>query len=270
MWVAYIDESGQPNFHNMKEELFYTVSALILHDSRIEELNNQVEKIKKETLPSGYRNVEIRASEIVHGNKKYKGLEIDKRIRLMDRLHEYIRDNDNITIISVVMDKRRIANGVRGEVNLKRGIVADKTREQIYKLLIERLAWFITNIEQNRGSKWMLLVIDESTISHQKRTTRDLDREKQVGIYTSRIPGSKHILTPPLFVPSSRHVGIQLADLIAYTTAKWISKKYYGRVDKNFDFDKYFNLISNRLYKNDKGNYSGYGLKYWDLSTYLK
>jgi len=268
MWVAYIDESGQPNFRD-KNEMFYTVSALILHDSQIEALNNQVEKIKREVLPARYWSAELHANEIVHGNKDYSGLRLDIRIELMDRLHEYIGNNQNITIISVIVDKNQITENIGHRLNLKRGFVTDKTRKLAYKLLIERLAWYITHIEQDRGSKWTILIIDESTILHQRGTANDLDIEKRVGIYTSRIPGSKHILIPPLFASSSQHTGIQLADVVAYTISKWAGKKYYGIVKKYFDFEKYFELLSYRFYKDDRGRYEGYGLKYWNSPSYL-
>ncbi|WP_290624049.1 MULTISPECIES: DUF3800 domain-containing protein [unclassified Archaeoglobus] len=264
MWVAYIDESGNPNFNN-EQEIFYAASAIIIHDSHITALNREIEKIKRNILPKKYRNLELHANEIVHGNKNYKGLKLDKRIELMDALHDYIGSDSNITIISVVMDKKRINETIDSRINLKKSIVAEKTRKQLYRLLIERLAWYITN----NGLEWMLLMIDESGLSHQKGTTNDLENEIVRGVYASTIPGSKYIIVPPLFAPSHKHIGIQLADVVTYTISKWIAKKRYEITKKYFDFDKYFRCIIKRLDKDNSGQFKGYGLKYWDSPTYL-
>ncbi|ACS90087.1 hypothetical protein [Thermococcus sibiricus] len=72
------------------------------------QLYYEIEKVKYSALPGIKRNLEIHASEIVHENKKCRGIDLDNRIKLMNGIFGVIRDFDDLSLVAVVIDKEKV------------------------------------------------------------------------------------------------------------------------------------------------------------------
>jgi len=261
MWFAFVDESGKPKFgsKDIQQEPIYVVPAIIVHETQIKPLYHAIEEVKRSALPKDKRDLEIHANEIVHGNKRYRGISLQDRIKLMDGIFDVIRDFDDLSIVAVVIDKEKV---------LRYNSLSQSRLEKIahgwaFKLLAERLRLFLNRQLLRGKEEFLLWIIDDSVRIERERTRARIEQEIALDRDIDFRPESMsafYTILPPLFAHSHQHIGLQLADVVGYV----ISRKFRGiSSHKGFDFDKYYNCIYQRFEKDYRGNPIGWGLKIW-------
>ena len=262
MWFAFVDESGKPKFgsKDVKREPIYVIPAVIVHESRVKTLYHEIEEVKYSALPRTKRNLEIHASEIVHGNKRYRGIDLDNRIKLMNGIFDVIRDFDGLSIVAVVIDKEKV---LKNNFHVSRNRLEKVVHGWAFKLLAERLRIFLNRQLLSGKEEFLLWIIDDSVKVERERTRARLEQELALDRDIDFRPGSMsafYTILPPLFAHSHYHLGLQIADAVGYV----ISRKFRGiSSHKGFDFDMYYDCIYQRFEKSPSGNPIGWGLKIW-------
>lgn len=262
MWFAFVDESGKPKFgpKDVEQEPFYVVPAVIVHESKIKSLYRAIENVKFSALPKDKWNLEIHTNEIIHGNKRYRGVPLRSRIKLMDGIFEVIRDFDDLSIVAVVIDKENV---LRHNSHVSRNRLEKVVHGWAFKLLAERLRIFLNRQLLSGRGEFLLWVIDDSVKIERERTRARLEQELALDRDIDFKPDSMsafYTILPPLFAHSHYHIGLQLADVVGYV----ISRKFRGiSSHKGFDFDRYYNSVYQRFEKDHRGNAIGRGLKIW-------
>ncbi|MFA4718710.1 DUF3800 domain-containing protein [Pyrococcus kukulkanii] len=282
MWIAFIDESGDYNYSPkaLDRAPYYALTALIVHDDYLFGLEKKVREIWERYFSMEFWRLslwqgtppefkEIHMSEIVHGTKNYKGVSLEARRGFVNELFGFLQDFPNIRVISVLMDKKRILENTLGlpPSSLSGKQLKDisrRTRAKAYQLLLERLVKFLSRqISAKRSPEYMLLVID-SNPKMDSKVREDVIREVEEGVYTSRIPESRYVILPPLFVESYRMVGIQLADVLSYVIVRRVKEERLGVKPKaGFNFGWYYSVVEKLMDKGPNGQIYGYGLKEW-------
>lgn len=276
MWVAFVDESGDLGFRadSIGTSPIYALTAVIVHDDYLYGLEKGVREIWRKSFLLSLHNVEfaeIHMSEIIHGNKNYKGVPKEERLEFLENLFNFVAGFPSIRVISVVMNKQSILQSM----NRDRAFSSWKEREQLkylkkhtrikaYMLLLERLTKFLTKqIEAKGHPEYLLLVVDSNPVND-SGVRADIVAEVERGVFTSQMKGAKYILLPPLFVESYRHVGIQLADVFGYVISKKLRHDRFGaRYNKGFDFERYYSQVIKIIDKSPDGRVQGFGLKEW-------
>ena len=262
MWFAFVDESGKPKFgpKDVEQEPFYVVPAIIVHESQIKSLYHEIENVKFSALPKDKWNLEIHANEIIHGNRRYRGVPLQSRIKLMDGIFEVIRDFNSLSIVAVVVDKENV---LRYNSHVSRNRLEKVVHGWAFKLLAERLRIFLNRQLLSGREEFLLWVIDDSVKVERKRTRARLEQELALDRDIDFRPGSMsafYTILPPLFAHSHYHLGLQIADVVGYV----ISRKFREiSSHKGFNFDRYYDCIYQRFEKSPSGNPIGWGLKIW-------
>ncbi len=255
----FIDESGKPT---KREGTPFIVSALIVDDRTYLRIRRDINVILRDVLGNtivgrgfGIDGVELHAREIVQGEGFFRGIDIDRRATLLHRISHYIGSElrDATISISVIIRKRRVLN-----TTLSEGEVREAMVRRAFGLLMERVAWYLND----HDNELALMLVDRSEIDHDVRNTILLEITQ--GLYTSQLTSSERILETPLFIDSTRHRPLQLADFIAYTLFRMFSSRPTA-AGGAFDFRVYLNNIMPIVRRGPKGQVSGYGIKVWEL-----
>ena len=104
------------------------------------------------------------------------------------------------------------------------------------------------NVRAFRGSpEFLLWVVDDSVRVEREKTRESIVEGVLRGSFDpvfGRGLASFYTVLPPLFAHSYQHLGLQVADVVAYV----ISRKLRGvSSKKRFNFDWYFEVISSKL-----------------------
>lgn len=245
MYFVYIDESGKPT---RKESTPFVVAAFIIREKELNGVELEVTKLRLKYL--GYEGVhaEIHGKEIVHGKGFYSKTEMSVREKFLRDLYSLIGGSPATLIASVVKKEGW-------------GLSEREAREAIervaYQYLLERVTLFFDKINCDER---VLLIIDEVDIKHDVSIRDRIRSEIREGLFTSRRKSAKKIIKTPLFAPSVEHVGLQLADLVAYAVFKIYSSNPRSAI---FDFNVYFKLIEDRFDRCRDGRLEGCGIKVW-------
>ncbi len=247
MWFAFVDESGKPKFweKDIKQEPLYVVSAVVIHESRVSSFYHEIEWLKRSVLPKDKWSVEIHTKEIVHGNKNYKGVPLEKRVKLLDGLFEILSDFGELYIMSVVIDKPKVL-ALNSGVSLNQ--LGRLAHAYSFKVLADMVEHFLRVKLMTEGYEFLLWVIDDSVRIERERTRDNLIEAVIRGGYDpllGRDATSFYTILPPLFAHSYQHLGLQVADAVSYV----ISRRLRGLPSKKaFDFEKYFQVVRSKLY----------------------
>ncbi|MHA1372462.1 MAG: DUF3800 domain-containing protein [Promethearchaeota archaeon] len=216
MCLAYIDESGSPDFtHNLP---YFILTAFIIPedlwgqiDRRWNLLKRRIYENKIKKGKKRFKNFEIHLSEINCRNSKgcYKGLLDAHRIEIMDEIFYLIRDliieYNMMKIISTVYIK--IPENKNKEYH-------DPLRINLEHLL-ERIDNF-ANWDLNKDDK-VILLFDKA---NEKRTSEIIKVIKENGTVFQQI---NNIIENPMFVDSRTTNLIQIADSISYLLGKYLT-----------------------------------------------
>lgn len=226
----------------------------------MENIKGEIAKIKLSILGPDSLNIEIHSKDIVHGVGYYRSITQQMRIDLLNELFKYL-DSLQCTVISIVVknkypseysDHKDKGKWYASKANRDQ---ADSVESDVITYMMGRLSLFLMN---HNPSENMLIAIDETEWSHDRRLANHVKEEIIKGVYTSRYSSASRIINKPLFLNSRDYSALQLSDLIAYT----IFKKYSGNIKSGiFDFEPYYSIVEKKFDRNRHGDVMGYGLK---------
>ncbi len=256
MWFAFIDESGstviKPEI--VKKEPLFVLTATMVHEKELIRLNKMLNNFINLINKNYNINIkELHTKNIYHGNNWFKKLDLNDRKNILSDLINIISNSD-IIIISVVLYKDKIIRNTDNKIN------RDDILKLGYKLLSERIAFFISRKENN---EFMIWIIDNTQNKLNQKICKIIFNEILNEFRKYKIARQK-ILLPPIFANSIYYPGLQISDIVGYIISRYIRyKEYYSDKDEKFPIDCYFEKISRKFDTNPNGNYIGYGLKKW-------
>lgn len=235
MYFMFVDDSGNPHFTDKSQ--YYVISGIIIDEQSVDYVKEQLLEYKNIRFKNDYKDEEIHVHDIYKSYGNFKSLGLEEKYSLLTDLYNLI-EKLPVTAISVGIDKN-----------------AFKLKHPTWNLfnaawtfLIERFDNYIN--DNGYGLSKGLLRIDGSSRISQDETLRIVNQLRKHGSNFQKI---KHILEEPLFVDSSLHEGIQLADASAYCTLRYLHG--YQK------FEPYWKIIHKKLRKNSQGIATGYGFK---------
>ena len=240
MYLLYADGSGDTKMKPDRTNGLYVLSGVIVHESRLRAVEDDVIELKKSALPLlDPRDWELHAHEIWNNSgffKAYMGLDASKKAEIFEQVASIICRSD-VTLLTVIVFKDYIPS--------RRS--ASKLTENIWTFVAERSEHFLKRMpeETNRGMLFMDSSdeISESEISNTiKRTIRNGTPRRQI----------EHIMRETVFVRSDEHLTVQLADMVAYI----VNRRYKG----DSRFDGWFETIMAKAYA-PSGRVRNYGIK---------
>jgi len=205
MYIAYVDESGDPG-HNTRVTKYFTLSGIIVADSNWKAFLDRV-KVFRKRLKRDFGLIlksDLRATDLWRSKGDFRGLNLSyaNRTRIFRRVAEFLRYSQETTILTVSINKGSPQLPSTGKIS-----------EIAWTMFLQRYEnWLLA--KQELG----IVVNDEG---HEK-ITRMLSRKMRVynpipshygGYY--RAPVVK-IIEDPFSRHSQDSYFVQLADMSAY------------------------------------------------------
>jgi len=237
----YVDESGVESVYD-KTKFFVTAGA-IFHEDDLENMKTSLRDYKKQHFTSSYADAEIHVYNMYKGRAKFFGLNRQAKLNLLTPLYDVI-NNLPFTAIVIGIDKQKF---------IQRHSDPSKILDYGYMLLVERFDKFIEE-KSNNG----IMRIDRTTCMDQAELNlKDTTILKLINKIRKR--GTKYqsaavrIIEEPHFLPSHTRLGLQVVDAVVYCANR--------HINKNMDFDPYWNIVYSKLRRNSTGVVDGYGFR---------
>jgi len=253
----YIDEVGNSDLNSSDNpnHRFLSLTGLIFELNYIRNIVvPEIDSFKQKFFPSHHPDepIILHRKEIV--NKKYpfnnlKNKELEENFN--SELLRILNDLE-YTIVSVVIDKKTYKEKYKEW--------KDDPYHYCLKILIERFYYFLkkTNaigdvMVESRGGKEDKRLKDSFSKIYSYGT--EFVRSKDIQCYLT----SKELKVKP---KNSNIAGLQLADLIAHPSRRFIFK-YYNLIEikKNIFGDQIIEIIKNKYYSGINNELDGYGIK---------
>lgn len=258
MYLSYIDESGKPNYSEKDD---FILSAVVIHESLWMQIDNQINTLKAKYFPKqDPRTIEFHTHEIVGRKKIFRSLNFDTRYELVMDLSKLIANNE-ISLFSVIFQKFKSFK--KPDINT-----------WAFRLLFERLSKYMNNLNtelmsKNLSPEFSILLIDSINDKFDLKI-REIIRDFFLnGTYYQY---NKYIIEDPLFVKSHFRNISQLADFVAFITARNfdIKKRIDDPSRRSKDNERVnemirssFDIIRSKFNKSNLGKLEGYGIKFF-------
>lgn len=228
----YIDESGVPSYNDSSK--YYQLSGIITKNDNIKAIKKAVFDYKYDHFEGEYIDAEIHTYDICKAKKEFSGLLEAQKNKLLDELYTMVSKLP-IQVITIAIDK-------------------DFLKQQKPNWKIFKTAWtilasrFDTYLEELGNSEKGRIKIDRITADERSELRNIL---KEIRSNTKKYQRIDNIVGDPMFLVSNGAEGIQIADAVAYCTAKYLGG--------NGHFQKYWTQLQSKLHSKN-GKYLGYGL----------
>lgn len=243
MYMLFIDESGNPAPPNKRNEEYFVLGGLIIHEDDWHQISRDFREVKDDYGIEGEIKWRFFNPKDNRSENSLSHLPPDERHAVREDLYEILKSFDDVTVISVISHipsayaNRHTDNDV-------------KLYHAAYKALSERFQYFLQDSSRVAGFK-----INGIIICDQQRTGVDDERLRKLHqtLTTEFSYTSSHyanVVECLLLAPSHYSVGIQLADIVAGA----IYRKC------NSDDDRFFSRISPLIRKSESGKIEGYGM----------
>src|SRR4030042_637038 len=240
MYMIFVDESGDPGFPTNGDwssfggSLFFTRVGVIIHGWKWRAWNERLLDFKRRN--GLLWNDEIKASYIKRGKGCFVGWNEAKRSHFLDDLLSLVGLNEDITLIGINIDKKRI------DINRSGRLVKPEIRSM--ELLLERFNLFLGEQRDKAG----IVILDPT-----KEGNDDNIRYFQSYLQAhSPHPRPLHIVESTFFAKSHTSSMIQVSDVCTHVFYREVAK------GKTAEFRK----IYQRFWRM-QGRVKGYGVKAW-------
>ena len=247
MYLSYFDSSARPVFDDPEN---FVVSSITINELHWDSIRRKIDEIKKKYFPNiPVKNIEFHAKDMINKVGVYSELEWDYIYEMLDDLFKIISDpGTRITIVASLMNKSKIEEKIDLE-------------EWGYRLVFERLNSyidkqneFLTNTKM--PNQYGIMIMDAEGHRKDQKLRDKLSDMLDNGTVYSKLD---YLIEDPLFTDSKWRNLSQIADCVCYCV-----RKQFRNNSNNLHtakWDKYFQMIEPKFYRNDEGNYRGYGLK---------
>lgn len=240
MHIMYVDESGVMELSD--PTTYFVTAGVIFHESDLDLMKNTVQNYKDNNFTGSLRGAEIHLYHMRKGRGRFRGLNLQQKIALLNPLYNDISTLP-FTIIAVRVDKQKFA---------RRHNDVSEILDYGYMLLTERFDYFL-----RENSSKGIVRIDRTTSPNQVNLNcKDSNILKLINNIRKRgtrwQPPADNIVEEPHFLQSHLRKGLQLADAVSYCVTR--------KSNNNVDFDTYWNQIHPKFRKSALGQIEGYGL----------
>lgn len=198
MYLHYTDESGT-GLKDRKQN-FFTLASLSVRVEDWYSLDEAVTRYKREWIPwAELEDFELKARDIRHGHRVFRGLAWEQRCELLVKLGELV-GRLPVHIAAVVVDKRDLPPTI-------------ETEEQLYRGAFWRLLDVLNNWLVQESSSGLLIVDSRSDLHTSVQDRRLVDAYRRYVTVRGIRPA---LVEVPLFGNSEFYSGLQLADLAAH------------------------------------------------------
>lgn len=242
MHIMYVDESGDPGFptdgdwSRFEGSKLYTRVGAIIHGWKWKTWDQRVRQFKSENgLPW---NAELKASDLRRGKGVFLGWSQPRRDLLLNALLTLIAGNQDITLLGVAIDKRKVETARRERVA--------KPQVRSLELLLERYNFFLGTQKDQAG----IVVLDPV----------EKGNDDNIRYFQSYLQAFSenlkplHIVESTFFAKSHTSNMIQVADICSAVFYREMARSGGGTAD--------FSIIKPRFWQRD-GRWRGYGVKRW-------
>lgn len=238
MKVIYVDESG--NHAIDYPSRFFIVVAVIIDIDDFDHMEKTIQLFKNEVFGSKFKGNEIHSGDIIRGENGFEEITEDEKTQIFAEVFTIINSLE-FSIITVAVDKHALKPSQH---------IDAKILDMAYGSLMTRLNMYLRKIHD----KGIILMDRTSSKPHalNKTDTTVMKTIKEEIKRGTSLKGIKNIISAPQFIDSKEETGIQIADLVAYCTNRFLNNK------KNFR--EYWDLIYPKIQTGEDGKVDGYGL----------
>jgi hypothetical protein len=243
MYMMFVDESGDPGYPadgkwaNFGGSKIFAKVGVILHGWKWKAWNDRLMQFKKRNGLAW--NDEIKASHIRKGKDCFVGWDSVRRFKFLGDLAELIGLNVDITLIGIVIDKRKV------DITQRDRVINPHIRSM--EFLLERYNFFLDNQRDKAG----IVVLDPT---HEKSDDEVRYFQSYLQTHSEHLK-PLHLVESTFFAKSHTSNMIQVADVC---TNIFYNEMLHQRNEGPYK------AIHNRFFRN-KGKIKGVGIKMWPL-----
>ena len=228
----YVDDSGSSQ--NTDHTDYFILAGIVVDDKKIKTLQRAVFEYKQSNFTGDFIDSEIHTYDIYKKRGKFSSVDHVTKIDLLNKLYEMIRDLDCTGIISVV-NKKELQS-----IHPMWNILTTS-----WSFILETYDRYLKDNSVVHGK----IAIDKSSNKIQRDVIKTIQELRMWGTKNQRISQ----ITKSAFDDSTGVYGIQIADAFAYCALQ--------HNKENKQFDKYWDIVYNKLKKNDPTMTSQYKYK---------
>jgi hypothetical protein len=220
MHLIYLDDSGSaPN----KNEEFFVLAGLSVFGRQGYWLSKAVDEILKSMFPVDWAFVELHASPILSGNKRWRSVPKSERLQLLTAV---------LTLL--VQAPRRSVRLFGAAVSKSRCEEQDPVL-LAYEQVVSRFDQFLGRLHKNGETQRGIVIFDKSSSEAdlQRITATYSDSGHRWGVL-------RNIVEVPLFLDSRASRLVQLADVVAFAMYRHFEKgdsRLFDIIEPSFDRD---------------------------------
>ena len=213
MYVAYLDESGDPNGWNNNQDHFI-IGGLAVHEGQIARISKILDDVQDDVFPTISVPLKFHAVDIYNGRERFRKMPEAQRRDVMNVIYDSIAD---LQFPHVVLFATAIhISAVRDSEQALRVTFQD---------IVQRINTLLVRFHNNNNPQKGMLIIDRSTATENKYRSL-LSEFRSLGTQYGYIG---NIVDVPYFGQSENTRLLQLADFCAYAV-----HRYYERGDNQF------------------------------------
>lgn len=218
MYLLYLDDAGSPG---NASESFFVLAGVCVFERQVHWIERDLERAIDQVFPGAARSIELHASRIRSGDKRWRGVAREQRQGLLKEAARALHRADS--------SKTRLFGAA---------ICKEKAQGQdpvmlAYEQVVSRFDQFLGRLHRTGDTHRGLVIFDESTYeSDLQRVTASYRDEGH------RWGQLRNIVEVPLFVDSRASRLVQLADLVAYGTYRFFEKndrELFNLIEPHFD-----------------------------------
>lgn len=256
MYIFYVDECGRPSLEDkaLETDPWFVMAAAGVHSSQWLTIDSEMNRLKTKYFPGikpikiEFKSTSIRSAGGPHPRWPFSSLSLEKLGELVEDLYS-IYEKFTIPLFTVAIERKE-----HKEKYLSRGKRPEFPYQLGFKMLIERIDWFLENQNENKElaeCEFGFVILDEY-VGQYKVTRSNLLWYQESGTFAKeKINFIKEV---PFFNVSTYSQLLTLPDLVAYNV---YHRFRYEKPDYPF-----YQRIKPLLYRKD-GRLWGYGLKVW-------
>lgn len=249
--LAFIDESSNPDDVVRGNPYVYVLAACIVPgEEEVSHIEDIVTRIKQQyNIPE---NFEIKMKHIIEGSENWRSIEPRKRVDFLETLINELRNYSSTNgypkfiVTAVICRKDPQTVAIVKRIGLDKAVkkIMNEVLEVGYTLLIRKIVSLASRISSTYRYRYIKCIVDGST-APQEYNVRGIIDSVEKNIAGNQFKGG--ILVS--FRDSKKEICIQLSDVIAYLTRRYILGEHIKRIKRDLvlDIGKLWLTIQNGL-----------------------
>ena len=236
MYIVYLDESGDPNGWNNRQDHFI-IGGIAIHESRIQPIIESIDEIQAKFFTDISVPIKFHATDINRGFDRFRDLTQIQRQSLMDDVYGVLADIEHPHAVQFATT-----------IHISAVTDADQALRDTFENLVQNVNAFLESMNEEGNPQKGMLIIDgnPSTEAKYRALISDFRRMGTQYGYLG------NIVDIPYFSQSEDTRLLQLADFCAYAVFR-----YYERGD-----DRFLNKIIHRFDRRSRDFAGVDGLKH--------